>query len=256
MRTLLTLLLSLPLMLHAQMGMDLGDPGFVGGLGAVAGGGGAPTPDILWWKMNTGSGTSIAGYASGGGDSGTTDASWVTGKSGSGYALDFNGTSQDSRSTATMTYGAGVLTVCAWVYLDVNTGSRVIWESTQNPNSFAATFTLFLDSGNLNAMIHGTSGYRSEYITAPSTGSWTHVAVVYDNSTTTGDVGIYIGGSSQSTTIGTNTKASSADFIAGYYFYAGARGQTSLFMDGRLDDLRIYSGDQSASLADIIADAQ
>ena len=126
------------------------------------------TPEILWWKFNEGSGTSVAGAASGGGDAGTTDASWLTGKSGSLYCTDYNGTDDGTQSNAAITYGVATITVCAWVYLDATTDG-MIWESselyTSNPNAF--DFLIF--SGQLYAAIQGTSGLRLEHIAVPST---------------------------------------------------------------------------------------
>ena len=224
------------------------------GVRNVAAGATSPTPEILWWKLNEGSGTSITGDGSNGGDDGTTDASWLTGKSGSLYCTDYNGTDDGTQSNAAITYGVATITVCAWVYLDATTDG-MIWESselyTSNPNSF--DFLIF--GGQLYAAIQGTSGLRLEHIAVPSTGSWKHLAVVYFNTTNNGDVKFYVDGAEQVSTTDTNTKADNANF-ATEIFNCGSRNQTGLFMNGRIDDLRIYSGDQSASLGTISADAQ
>lgn len=213
-------------------------------------------PEILWWKLNEGSGTAIAGAASAGGDAGTTDAAWGTGKSGAGSALDFNGTTHDSASNASIVFGASVLTVCFWVWLDTTSGARCLVESSINFNSNARAFLIYIDTGELFAAIHGATLYRAHKITAPSTGAWHHIAVVLDNSTVTGNVKIYLNGSLQSSTVTTNSKTGSGNF-ASYKVYAGARASASLFLDGRMDDLRIYNREVSAGdITSIYGDAQ
>jgi hypothetical protein len=90
------------------------------------------------------------------------------------------------------------------------------------------------------------SGYRAEYIATPSTSNWHHIAIIYDNSTTTGDVSIYLNGSSQSTTISQNDKALNGNFD-NQTVYALARGGSSLWSDAKLDDVRIYNRALSGS---------
>lgn len=208
------------------------------------------TPQILWWKLNEGSGTSITGDSSSGGDDGPTDAAWVTGKSGSGGALDFiPANSDDALTSASITYGVNVITVMGWFYFDDNTGTKFLYESSADNDSTAHTFVLAFVGGNLVGQIHGTSPsstYRKESITAPATGAWTHIAVVFDNSTVAGDVKIYVDGSNQSTTVNTDTKDAAANFSA-QVLYVGSRAAGSLFYDGRLDDFRIYNSELNST---------
>ena len=216
-----------------------------------------PTPDILWWKLNEGSGTSIAGSGSNGGDGGATDADWLTGKNGSGYALDFNGINDDANTSASITYGTDKLTFCGWFYFDDITSTQVIMESSANWNSSSDSFLIYLDAGAFFAGLRDNGAkYRVESITAPSVGSWVHLAVLLDFSSATGrDVKIYVNAVEQSTTISTNYSPIARTFAA-YKLYVGARGGTSLFFNGRIDDLRIYTGDKSADLTAIMNDAQ
>ena len=230
-------------------------------VGVAAGAEPAPTPDILWWKMNAGSGTALTDSGSNGGAGGGTDADWVTGKSGSDYATDYNGTSHNSftgtaPSTYTaITFGSDVLTVCGWVYFDATDSARILWESSTDWNGGSGRFVLFLVSGVLRAGITD-SGQRAESYTPPSTGSWVHVTAVYDNSTTTGDVKLFFDGAEQTATaLTTDTKTASNNFTA-QVLYVGGRTST-LFFDGRLDDLRVYSYELSQAQIDaVIADPQ
>lgn len=215
---------------------------------AESGGGGnvAPTPDILWWKFLEGSGTDIGATV---GTDGTTDASWVTGKTGSGFALEFNGTSQNAETSNTVTYGTNTITLCAWFWFDVTTGTRMLLESSATyitPNCFG----IFVDANLLYASNTGATGERQEYIAFSTTGAWVHLAVVL----TPTDNKIFVDGVEQATTITNNNRTGTADYSAQTLF-VGARNSGSLFFDGRIDDLRIYSGDVSADLALIMAAA-
>lgn len=200
----------------------------------------APTP-ILWWKLNDGSGTAIAAAN---GPAGTTDAAWVTGQSGSGTALDFNGTSHDGHSTSAVSFGgAQVITICGWYFFDDITTVQNIWESdTHWSTSTNGSYLSQLDTGGFVVAMKGTGGTataRIETAAAPATGAWVHIAVVCDNSTPTGAIKIYYDGVMQTTTIDDNDKAGSPAF-EDKPIYVGARSGTSLFYNGRIDDVRIY----------------
>lgn len=214
---------------------------FVAGLGAaaVAGAPSAPTPDVLWWKLNEGSGTSITGDGSAGGDDGTTSADWVTGKSGSGYALQYNGSSDSSSTTSTLTYGTNIVTICFWLNPSV-TNAGVVLESSANINSeLNGVFLLYFDTDGLNAVLKTASGtYREEVATAPTTNAWTHVAFVVDIGAP--NCTLYYGGAERSTT--TQQAGTSDGPLTQKTLYVGARGGTSLRFTGSMDDLRVYTG--------------
>jgi hypothetical protein len=218
----------------------------------IAEGGGtppSPVPDILWWKFGEGSGTSIGATV---GPNGTTDAAWVVGKSGSGFALEFNGTTQDANSTSPVTYAANIITVCAWLWFDAAVGPYTVFESSTNfaatPNTFAVR-TFGVTAYTYNA---GATGYLEKtWATAGATGTWVHLAVVFSPT----DTKPYVNGVEMATTIGTNTRTGTANYSAQPLF-VGASNNSIYFMDGRVDDLRIYSGDRSADIAAIMADPQ
>jgi hypothetical protein len=216
----------------------------------------SPTPDLLWWKLNEGSGTALASSATDTTHGGTTDASWVTGKSGSGGALDFNGTSHDSAMTNTVAFGTNKLTVSFWLYLDSTAGTQIIFESSESVNSNPDGFAAFIDAGVLNLrLMDNASGNRIEAMTIPATGAWHHYLVLLDNSSANGDVRAWLDGSEQTLTLGTDTKGVARTF-ATYVLYVGARASNDLFYNGRLDDFRVYAGDYSGSVAAIYADPQ
>lgn len=217
--------------------------------------GASPTPEKLWWKLNEGSGTTVGGSASGGGDGGATSADWITGKSGSGFALDFNGTSDESLTSANITYGVNVITVCAWLYSDSNTGFHTVWGSDWINDQFNV-FTLYINGTALTAGMTGTTGQRAESIVTPGTGAWYHLMVVYDSSTGGGDIKMYLDGVLQGETIVSDTKTGTSNFAA-FKFGCGYRiNYSDLFYDGRIDDVRIYTGDKSGNVSAILADPQ
>ncbi len=212
-----------------------------------------PPPEFLWWKLNEGSGTAVAGSAVTS-DDGTTDAAWVTGKSGSGYALDFNGTSHDLGTSGSITFGVSTITVCMWCFFDDVTTQQIVFETTTNYNVSTNAVSVGLNAGKIYGTIRGSTLYRQEDASV-STGSWVHVGVVLNNSTVTGDVKIYLDGVLQAENITINTKTGSGVLAAGPIF-VGARNRASFFYNGRIDDVRIYTGDRGASMSAIMVDAQ
>lgn len=206
-----------------------------------------PSPDILWWKCNDGSGTSVAADV---GPDGTTDADWSTGtQSGSGSCLNFNGTSDEAQSNSTITYGTNIITVCFWVYVDTVSGTRIFLESGPNPATNVNTWDIFQSAAQLNVYSSGTTGARQEawnsFLTASS---WIHIAAVIDQSAGSGagDIKVYKNGSEiASSSTPTNTKTGTSNF-ANSTLNIGARNAASLWMDGRIDDVRIFSGELTA----------
>lgn len=220
----------------------------------------APQPDLVWWKFDEGSGTTVADSSTVGTNGGTiSGATWVTGKSGSGYALEFDGVDDFLRSTSNLTFGVKKCTVCAWVYLpSFADDGKAIWEHSTNQDSNQNTFHCAPNgtAGNFSATYRG-NGYRSETTTRPATSTWVHVATTYDVETTTAaDVEIYFDAVLQTTTVAVNTNSSSANNIATLTTYFMSRAGTSRFLAGRLDDVRIYKSVLTqAQIAAVMAEA-
>lgn len=205
---------------------------------AAAASASSPTPELLWWKMSDGSGTAVTAAV---GPNGTTNADWATGLSGSGNALDFNGTSDGLSSDSTIAFGTNVLTVCLLVNLDSTSGTQILAESSANFGANPISWAIYIDAGNLVAGIAGTGPvFRQERCTAPSTGTTAALAVVFDRTTTGGEITIYINGTAQTTTLLDNSLNSTTDFTT-RSVYVGARNNASLWANGRIDDVRIYN---------------
>ena len=225
------------------------------GVRNVAAGATSPTPEILWWKLNEGSGTSITGDGSNGGDDGTTDANWLTGQSGSGSCLDFVAASSDDAATsASITYTTNAITVTFWMYLDSVTGTQIILESSANFNSNNDCYAAFMNGSTLTIQLK-KGGARTESLAGLTTGAWHHYAILFDKSSTAGDIRLWIDNAEQTLSVDATSNDTVTDFAA-YVLYVGARASSSLFLDGRIDDFRVYAGSYAASLADIYADSR
>lgn len=221
-------------------------------LGKSASGPASPVPDILWWKMSDGSGTTVTASV---GPNGVTTAAWVTGSSGSGFALDFNGSSQDASTVATVTYGVNVITITAWLFLDATSG--VVFDSSVG--ALDNGFDTYINGAQFHSLMYDNVSalYRDEYFTTPSTGSWFNIAIVFDSAANanSGRVRVYINGVSQTMTVAANNKTTANNFPV-KTFYAGSFGG-SFFYDGRIDDLRIYGRELTgAEILQVVADPQ
>jgi hypothetical protein len=220
---------------------------------------GSDTPEYLWLKLNEGTGSSFTDDSTGGTGDGTGNNSWVTGKSGSGYAIELNGASQNADTTGSVTLAVDNLTVCLWVYPDAVGADAILVETGGNWFNAEGLFGIYISAtGKLNAAMKGAaSTYRIESTnnSALTTGAWQHVAVVFDRSTSAGNITIYVDGSDVTANIDNNNIASSGT-LATAQVNLGSRGGISSRFDGRMDDVRIYDGDVSSSLSEIIADAQ
>lgn len=212
------------------------------------------TPDLLWWKLNEGSGTALTGSATGGGDGGTTDADWVTGKSGSGYALAFNGSSDDATTSAALAFNTNIITLSYWLWSSNTSNTRPL--CTGGAGGGSNTFFVVSNGGQHGYYDYGTTGYRREDYTIPTTNEWHHHLVVIDQTAGSGagDVTVYIDGATTSTTVWSNTKTGTANFATTNLWIGSLAGAT--FWSGRFDDVRIYSGNQSASRTNIMNDPQ
>jgi len=144
-------------------------------------------------------------------------------------ALDFDGIN-DFVSTSYMGVGGnGARTIEAWVKSSSTSGQDIItdWGTTSNGERF--TFNLL--NGFLRIEVHGAGKTGSTLV---ADGSWHHVAVTYDN-TSSPKFNTYIDGilsESFDLTVVTNTATASLQI--------GARVDGVNFFDGSIDELRVW----------------
>ena len=199
------------------------------------------------WLLDEGSGATAAD-ASGNGCTGTVHgAAWVSGVSGS--ALSFDGTDDylDVADHASLDFTTQ-MTVAAWVRLDAasaawitvaqkSTASWFLWQlyarASDATPSFRPAFRIDFDSdGILDA---GEEAAGSAIL---STGSWTHLAGVYNGQALLFyQNGALAGSNAASATIPANDHA----------VWFGRNEIWSEPLDGALDDLRLYSHALSAA---------
>jgi hypothetical protein len=211
-------------------------------LGVDNTGGGPPSPDILWWKLNDGAGTDISADV---GPDGTTNGTL------DGTSLDLNGTSQQAQSNSAVTYGDDVITVMLWLAADTwNAGGnfQAFIESSANFASNSGTFALVEQFGVVDAVMAHSGGTRTGTFVAPSTAQH-HIAMVFDNSAGDGTIKVYIDGSSV-TVVPTGAVGGNGNFSA-QTLNVGARNAASAWAGGVYEDIRAYAGEVSA--ADILS---
>lgn len=233
----------------------------IGGVGkSKIGTGYSGTPDILWWKGNTGSGTTDT--ATVGPNCTLSSASiWDTGftPGGSTSDLTFNGTTYYANSASTVSYSAS---------------NKITVEFRLYRTSFPAAIAVYLESsaawnGDINRwaviqgdgiiwntgicfMVSDNTGLQKIYsITSPSTSTWHHIAAVMDNSSSAAPL-VYVDGSLVGTTLQNNAWATAGNFTTQTLYY-GSRAGTTYWAAASAKDVRIFAGARSA--ANIAADA-
>lgn len=209
--------------------------------------GGAGNPPVAYWSFDDNTGTSAVDR-SGNGQTGTLGNSpeWSAGKRGAG--LNFAGSgSQNVQATATFG-NPTTMTYSAWIY--PRSGGegglgRIIHKRTGNGAPSFLTSHGFLGS---------SRALRFEYDFSVVTGQWNspndiltydewnHVAVTYDNSSTSNAPVFYVNGVQQTTT---TVQSPSGSPSTGTNIYIGNRSDLGRTFDGILDEVRIYDYVQS-----------
>jgi hypothetical protein len=196
----------------------------------------APIPDILWWKLNEGSGGIMGATV---GVDGATNAFWVAGQNGSGFSLEFVGSDETiAFSDSPINYAStNVITVCFWVNLDDVTDVRIVFESSEAWDN-SGGWLIYTGTGTMIFGIHDAIDNSQRSIPF-STGVWTHVAVVLNMAGASGSMTVYKNGVETATSIVTNSFNGPLT-LANDILYMMGRATTSLFHIGKIDDVRIY----------------
>lgn len=209
---------------------------------------------VGYWSFDEGSGT-LAADSSGFGDTATlnTGATWTTNAVLGTSALLLNAASASSASVpdSTALEISGDLTISMWVKhngLPTTNSWMYYLEKGQNSQENYG-FGAYSDTNGTRLFFEfvdatGASRYYSQGISSLllNTTTWRHVAVVFDH--THGQLSFYIKGQlvstlpvAQSLTVAANPLYIGQQNIAGFEFY----------MDGSIDDLRIYNRALTAS---------
>lgn len=200
---------------------------------------------VGWWRMgdnDSGTGTTITDQGSGS-NNGTlvNGPTFSTNVPFNYHSLDFDGT-DDYVSTELSAAGESELTVSAWVKLDSVSATRGF--VTQYASSSDRTFRLaFFPS--LNSFwfeVYGPNSYAGYLDASIATGTWYHLAGVYNGSNTV----CYVNGVASTTTSGlhqsgTGSLNSSTDNID------IGRMANADYMDGKIDEVAVWTSALSAS---------
>jgi RHS repeat-associated protein len=197
-----------------------------------------------FYGFEEGSGTTAAD-ASGHGNTATLHGgvAWTTaGRDGSAVTLDGTSGYLQANSSANL-QTSGAVTVAAWVRLN---GTESDQKIASNEDGTAGGFKLGVYQGKVEFEIRDASNQFSlnRWIsggTTLGTGTWYHVAGVYDP--TAGTISTYVNGmlDRQLTTTGT-LAAGAGDLVVGR-----DSAQPGGYLDGSLDDLRVYDSALTAS---------
>jgi hypothetical protein len=203
---------------------------------------------VGYWKLDETSGATIAdssGYGNNGtvvgGFGRTTPPSAITFTD--PEAMSFDGTAYSTLGVTGMPANNAPQTMSVWIYLNSNTNPPV--------QNFMA---LINPTGTTNAAQIGIrndgycpvspcldvwefGGTSLAYTTIPSAGSWHHVAYTYDGTTSK----VYLDGG-LGTTTGNATQSATP-----LYVYLGSYNGVNEFLNGALDDARVYNRALSAA---------
>jgi len=219
--------------------------GFVGAGNRVANLGGttgdATTGLTYNWDFNENTGTtatdSVASLVLNDEGSGIF---WGTAHAGASSA-DFNGATYfENTSASALDFGANAFSVGCWVYPDAL--PAILWFSG---GINVKGVYLYLASDGKVQFITSQDGTYQETATATgvaTTGSWQHYTVTRSGST----VKIYKNGSDVTSVSGTHSDPAATSLVI-----LGSYNGGSNYLDGRLDQLRIYS--RALTAADVLA---
>ena len=165
-----------------------------------------------------------------------------------GQAAVFNGSS--SIITATQPSGLnGPCTYSAWLKTTSSSYQSIITVGSVT-GSHTAGVNLFVNSGKLSCQTGNGSSTENSTVNSTSdidTGNWVHCAVVVAGSTQGSSIKVYVNGQEEGSGTADNTAivaASSESLCLGGRILSGSQ---STFLNGSLDQVRIYSTALSAS---------
>ena len=206
----------------------------------------APVPDVLWVPFREGSG-SAAGALVGVDCALNGSGTWATGPGGQGFGWGNLSGGGYATTNSSLTYGSDIVTVCAWAFMD-----RFVPYPGVAYQSNGAAHAFSLDTGHRFAFLLGATSARAEDY--PYSGwtanAWHHWAVIWDNSSASGEITMYYDGVLQTPTTTDASKDGSASFTAGTFSMLGTSGGGATCR-ARISDMRIYG--RALTQAEILA---
>jgi hypothetical protein len=155
---------------------------------------------------------------------------------GSSMLFDGTGDRLTAAANPNIALGTGDFTIELWVYsLDVSVSERGMFQTSDTSGGLKTTYTTgvaayFKASGEMAANVGGTIYTTSSAGISQSV--WHHIAVTRAS----GNVNIWVNGTSRATGSGNTSNLSGQNIVVGGYF------STSYLLNGYIDDLRITKG--------------
>lgn len=203
--------------------------------------GGSPVPELLWYKCNEGTGTTLGDSSTLGTSTGTLSSSSMWTTLDSFTCIKGNGTTFKANTSSTVAIGVNIVSVCFWLDDSTQTSTEVLIELTDATDTATKKFfgVYTITGPKVDGGIFGNSSSMAKSTTS-STSGWHHYIVILDGSVSSGQVTGYTDGSSATF----NSEATGTPGTANYStstIYFLARAGTSIFSNAGLDDIRIYN---------------
>jgi len=203
-----------------------------------------PSGLVAWWQFNDGTGAT-AEDSSGFGNNATlyNGVNWVSGQTGD--AISANGVNQYASTPGINLSSTSTVTIAMWVNRTYTTaGGTVLLENSANYNSTTTGFGVFPDDpgcDGIMAALQGNAGYSINCFAQPSSGIWHNLAFIYDKTQPgNNQVKFYLDGVQQVPTVNEYTSTNTNAF-GDNQFFLFARGGTTGYASGEMDDLRVYN---------------
>ena len=197
-----------------------------------------PAGLVAGWNFNENSGTTAADATSNANTATLVNgASWSAGKYGSGMRVNGNSQYLSIANSASINLAGNAMAFSAWVNPVAEAGDRVLFGKFYNSTMTSPYYQYGLElrnTSNTPVFEIGTSGGALEASMGSglAAGQWTHLAVVFNGS----QVQFYTNGTLTSTVaISASITARSAPM------YLGADISPNQFLNGTLDDVRLYN---------------
>ena len=229
------------------------------GTGGVIGTGGTSTPGLLaYYKCDETTGSTLSD-SSGNGNHGTLYGSYSFGKGKVGNALTLVGSGNGYASLPTKVFaGLHNITVATWVYVTTSHDWQRVFDTGINAGSDSALASgakymnlVPKNAGSdlrLSITVDGFNSEESLHTPSPSTGVWTHVAIVLDEAQGYG--WLYIDGSYK---YGDATAIQPDNLGAIDYAWIGrSQFRNDPYFDGMIDEFRVYDRALSADEIDAL----
>ncbi len=193
----------------------------------------APGP-VGWWKMDDASGSSAQDSSGNGNNgslgSGNSAPTWTNGKFGKGLKFDGNDY-VDLGTTLINNLGQyNAVTFNAWVKLNTLSGDNAI--VGRGSDSGQSPWIMYRGSENSFQMYADSYKYAKYTQSSPNINEWYYVTGVYDN----GTIAIYVNGVK-----GAITDTGATLVLGSNPFTIGSSGGTTRFLNGVIDDVKIYN---------------